>query len=90
MLCARIQKEIENGRLTEANLRNEQPRVQKEIAKLKEDIAERKMKPEDIRPGLRVQGAAVDSPSAAGSLSSRRTAIPSSCTGARTTACESR
>lgn len=52
----RLQKEIENLRIVIANLKNDQPRVQKEIARLKEDLVERKMKPEDIRPALRVQG----------------------------------
>ena len=53
---ARLQKEIENMQIVIANLRNEKPRIQKEIAKLKEELAERRINPADLKPALRVQG----------------------------------
>lgn len=56
VIRARMQKEIENLRIAIANAKNDKPRVQKEIAKLKEDMAERMIKPEDLKPALRVQG----------------------------------
>lgn len=55
-LRSRMQREIENLRIAIATAKNDKPRVQKEIAKLKEDLAERQIKPEDIKPPLRVQG----------------------------------
>lgn len=52
----RIQKEVENLQTVIANLVNDKPRLAKEIAKLKEDLAERRINPADLKPGLRVQG----------------------------------
>ena len=52
----RIQKEIENLQTVIANLLADKPRLQKEVVKLKEELAERRIKPEDIKPALRVQG----------------------------------
>jgi hypothetical protein len=53
---ARLQKEIENMQIVIANLLNDKPRLQKEIAKLKEELAERRINPADLKPALRVQG----------------------------------
>ncbi len=53
---ARIQKEVENLQTVIANLLSDKPRLQKEVARLKEDLAERRIKPEDLKPPLRVQG----------------------------------
>ncbi len=53
---ARLQKEIENMQIVIANLLNDKPRIQKEIAKLKEELAERRINPADLKPALRVQG----------------------------------
>ena len=55
-LRARIQKEVENLQTVIANLLNDKPRLAKEIAKLKEDLAERRINPSDLKPALRVQG----------------------------------
>lgn len=56
LLRARIQKEVENLQTVIANLQNDQPRLQKEITRLKEDLAERRINPGDLKPALRVQG----------------------------------
>lgn len=45
LLRARIQKEVENLQLVIANLQNDQPRLAKEITRLKEDLAERRINP---------------------------------------------
>lgn len=55
-LRARLEAEIKNMQVVIANLINEKPRIQKEIAKLKEDLAERQINPADLKPALRVQG----------------------------------
>lgn len=52
----RLQKEIENMQIVIANLLNDKPRLQKEITKLKEDLAERRINPADLKPALRVLG----------------------------------
>ncbi len=53
---ARIQKEVENLQLVIANLQNDQPRLQKEIARIKEDLADRRINPAEMKAPLRVQG----------------------------------
>ena len=53
---ARLQREIENLKIAIAALQEDKPRLQKQIAKLKEDLAERQIKPETLKPPLRVQG----------------------------------
>ena len=55
-LRARLEAEIKNMQVVIANLQNEKPRLTKEIAKLKEDLAERRIDPAQIKPALRVQG----------------------------------
>ena len=55
-LRARLEAEIKNMQVVIANLLNEKPRVQKEIDKLKEDLAERRIDPAQLKPALRVQG----------------------------------
>lgn len=55
-LRARLEAEIKNMQVVIANLQIEKPRVLKEIAKLKEDLAERRIDPAQLRPALRVQG----------------------------------
>ncbi len=55
-LRARVQKEVENLQLAIAHLMEDKPRLAKEIARLKEDLAERRINPSDLKPGLRVQG----------------------------------
>lgn len=52
----RLQKEIENIQTVLANLLADKPRVVKEIARLKEDLTERRINPADLKPALRVQG----------------------------------
>ena len=52
----RLQKEVENLRLVIASAREEKPRLQKEIARLKEELAERQIPAESLKPPLRVQG----------------------------------
>jgi hypothetical protein len=55
-LRARLEAEVKNLQIVIANLQNEKPRVEKEIVKLKEDLAERRINPADLKPALRVQG----------------------------------
>ena len=55
-LRARLEAEIKNMQVVIANLLNEKPRLTKEIAKLKEDLAERRIDPAQLKPALRVQG----------------------------------
>ncbi len=55
-LRARLEAEIKNMQVVIANLLNEKPRLQKEITKLKEDLAERRINPAELKPALRVQG----------------------------------
>ena len=52
----RLQAEVESLKITIATLQEEKPRLQKLIAKLKDDLAERQIKPETLKPPLRVQG----------------------------------
>ena len=56
LIRARIQKELENIQMVIANHTNERPRLQKEITRLKEDLAERRINPADMKAALRVQG----------------------------------
>lgn len=55
-LRARLEAEIKNLQIVIANLINEKPRIQKEIAQLKLDLAERRIDPAQLKPPLRVQG----------------------------------
>lgn len=55
-LRARLEAEIKNMQVVIANLQNEKPRLSKEIVRLKEDLAERRIDPAQIKPALRVQG----------------------------------
>ena len=55
-LRARLEAEIKNMQVVIANLLNQKPRLTNEIAKLKEDLAERRIDPAQLKPALRVQG----------------------------------
>lgn len=52
----RMQREIENLTIAIADAKLNKPKVQKEIVQLKAELIERQIKPEDLKPGLRVQG----------------------------------
>jgi hypothetical protein len=53
---ARLEAEIKNMQVVIANLQTQRPQLQKEIAKLKDDLTERRIDPAQIKPALRVQG----------------------------------
>ena len=55
-LRARLEAEIKSMQVVIANLLVQRPRLTNEITKLKEELAERRIDPAQLKPALRVQG----------------------------------
>jgi len=55
-LLARLEAEIRNMKIVIDGLQKDKPPLQKEIAKLKEELVERRIDPALLKPAIRVQG----------------------------------